>query len=184
MINKQYYLYPNRYKSLWLVAVFIFLYICIMKQFRDTQYYVTDKQEIYNVTTKRYVKPYFASNGKNPNKKYLAVGLYIKGKRKNILYHRLIAEIYILNPLNLPQINHIDGNIYNNSISNLEWCNASVNNNHAIRSGLRPTKLNIEKANKIRLLLNNGYTINEICKTYNVGRNIISKIKNNVSWKI
>jgi len=155
-----------------------------MKQFRNTQYYVTDKQEVYNVTTKRYVKPYFASNGKNLNKKYLAVGLYVDGKRKNILYHRLLAEIYIPNPFNLPQINHIDGNIHNNTISNLEWCNAATNNNHAIRSGLRPTKLNMQKANEIRNLLANGHTISEVCKIYDVGRNIVSKIKNNISWKM
>lgn len=155
-----------------------------MKQFRNTQYYVTDKQEVYNVTTKRYVKPYLASNGKNPNKKYLAVGLYIDGKRKNILYHRLLAEVFISNPSNLPQVNHIDGNILNNSISNLEWSSCSDNNLHAIRTGLRPTKLNMEKANEIRTLLSSGHTINEICKMYNVGRNIISKIRDNISWKI
>lgn len=155
-----------------------------MKQFRNTQYYVTDKQEVYNVTTKRYVKPYLASNGKNTNKKYLAVGLYIDGKRKNILYHRLLAEVYISNPFSLPQINHIDGDICNNSISNLEWCSASANNIHAINSGLRPTKLNMEKANEIRTLLANGSTINQVCSLYNVGRNIISKIRDNISWKI
>ena len=154
-----------------------------MKQFRNTQYYVTDKQEVYNVTTKRYVKPYLASNGKNANKKYLAVGLYIDGKRKNILYHRLLAEVFIPNLFNLPQVNHIDGNILNNSISNLEWCSAGANNIHAINLGLRPTKLNMEKANEIRALLTNGSTINQICSLYNVGRNIVSKIRDNISWK-
>lgn len=155
-----------------------------MKQFRNTQYYVTDKQEVYNVTTKRYVKPYLASNGKNPNKKYLAVGLYIDGKRKNILYHRLLAEVFIPNSSDLPQVNHIDGNILNNSVSNLEWCSAGVNNIHAINSGLRPTKLNMEKANEIRALLANGTTIKQVCSLYNVGRNIVSKIRDNISWKI
>ena len=154
-----------------------------MKQFRNTQYYVTDKQEVYNVTTKRYVKPYLASGGRNPNKKYLAIGIYINGKRKNILYHRLLAEVFIANPDNLPQINHIDGDVLNNSISNLEWVSCSSNNLHAIRTGLRPTKLNMEIASNIRNLLANGSTINEICQLYNVGRNIVSKIRDNISWK-
>jgi len=42
----------------------------------------------------------------------------------------------------------------------------------------------MEKANEIRSLLANGHTINEVCKLYNVGRNIVSKIRDNISWKI
>lgn len=152
-----------------------------MKQFRNTQYYITDKLKIYNVITKRFVTPYLTVYHKV---KRHTVGLYINGKRKNILYHRLIAEMFIPNPNNLPQINHIDGNPLNNELSNLEWCTASHNNIHAIRSGLRPTKLDIIKANEIRDLLANGVKMKEIRNLYNVGNNIISKIRDNVSWKI
>lgn len=152
-----------------------------MKQFRDTNYFVTDSFEIYNKVTNRYVKPYLGNFSKGH--KRLAVGLYINGKQKNFLYHRIIAEVFIPNPNNLPQINHIDGNHLNNCLENLEWCTAGYNNIHAIQTGLRPTKLNQEKADEIRNLLAFGYKINEICKMYNVGRNIISKIRDNISWK-
>jgi len=155
-----------------------------MKQYKNSQYYITDKLEVYNVITKRFVKPYLASNGRSSTKKYLALGLYINGKKKNVLYHRMLAEVLLPNPNNLSQVNHIDGNITNNSICNLEWCSAADNNIHAIRSGLRPTKLDMKKANHIRELLANGVSVKEICSLYNIGRNIVSKIKNNISWKI
>lgn len=50
--------------------------------------------------------------------------------RKKLLVHRLVAQAFIPNPNNLPQINHIDENKRNNKVSNLEWCDASYNNNY------------------------------------------------------
>lgn len=154
-----------------------------MKQFRNIQYYIDTNYRIYNIITKRYIKPILKKFSKDYSKRYF-VGLYIDGKQKNFMYYRVLAEVFIPNPNNLPQVNHIDGNPLNDQISNLEWVSASDNNLHAIRNGLRPTKLNLAKANEIRDLLSKGYTINEICNMYNVGRTIISKIRDNISWKI
>ena len=50
------------------------------------------------------------------------------GKRRNKYLHRIMAEVFIPNPDNLPCVNHKDENIYNNNVSNLEWCTYAYNN--------------------------------------------------------
>lgn len=68
---------------------------------------------------------------------YLRVELYKQKSRKCFYVHRLVASMFIPNPLNKPEVNHIDGNKLNNCVDNLEWTTISENQIHAIKNGLR-----------------------------------------------
>lgn len=82
------------------------------------------------------------------HKGYLKVGLLRNGKRVKRRVHRLVAQAFIPNPENKPEINHIDGNKKNNSFSNLEWVTGEENREHFYYLGLefRLAKLEKEKS--------------------------------------
>ena len=67
---------------------------------------------------------------------YLHVDLYKNGNRYYKKVHRLVANAFIPNIDNKPQINHIDGNKINNRVDNLEWVTASENIHHAWTTGI------------------------------------------------
>lgn len=73
------------------------------------------------------LKPYKMPNG------YLQVCLYKNQKAEKKYIHRLVAEAFIENPLNLSEINHIDENKENNCVKNLEWCSHAHNMAHGSR---------------------------------------------------
>jgi hypothetical protein len=70
---------------------------------------------------------------------YLRLSLFRQDgqHRRNVGIHQLVAETYLSNSLNLPQVNHKDGVKTNNNVDNLEWCTSLHNIQHAISSGLR-----------------------------------------------
>ena len=92
-----------------------------MRRWRDTEYFVTEDGDVYR--NGRKLKP-------NLKKGYYNLTPSVYGKILYKTIHRMVAEVYIPNPFNKPQINHIDGNKINNHISNLEWVNASENQLH------------------------------------------------------
>ena len=58
---------------------------------------------------------------------YKYVNLYKDGHMHSIKVHRLVAQAFLDNPNNLPQVNHKDENKANNDVANLEWCTAKYN---------------------------------------------------------
>lgn len=61
---------------------------------------------------------------------YLFFPLHKNNICKQFLAHRLVANAFIINPDNLPVVNHKDENKENNTVENLEWCNHPYNNTY------------------------------------------------------
>lgn len=94
-----------------------------IKGFED--YKISKNGDVYSSKTNKYLIAWKDSNGR-----YLYVSLVKNGNKKNKSVHRLVAEAYLDNPLNLPEVNHKDRNCKNNVVSNLEWCTRKYNMNH------------------------------------------------------
>ena len=77
---------------------------------------------------------------------YRFVCLRKDGVNRNCSIHRLVAEAFIPNPLNLTDVNHKDGNKQNNSVENLEWCTRSDNLKHAVKIGLVKNQCKITRS--------------------------------------
>ncbi len=75
------------------------------------------------------------------NRGYLRLRMVIYRESKTYKIHRLVAQAFVDNPENLPQVNHIDGNKQNNNASNLEWVTNKQNARHALENGLWDTFL-------------------------------------------
>lgn len=76
------------------------------------------------------------SKGRN-NDGYYVVNLRKNGTSKVVPVHILVAAAFIPNPLNLPTVNHKDGDKSNNNVWNLEWASWAENNIHALKNRLR-----------------------------------------------
>lgn len=81
---------------------------------------------------------------------YPSIQLFSGGKPFTLKVHRLVAQAFLDNPDNLPEVNHIDGNKQNNTVDNLEWCTRGHNIRHAFRTGLIKKENMRSNAKKVR----------------------------------
>ena len=141
-------------------------------------YEITKDGQVINKHNGHIVKP--QPNGKG----YLRVSI---GK-KLMFVHRLVAEKYIPNPENKPQINHKDGNKLNNSVDNLEFVTNQENRNHALKNGLhiygeKCSYSKLKEKDVIYILNNLEKSDKELSDIFNVSKSTINDIRKGRTWK-
>lgn len=90
----------------------------------ENLYKINNYGEVLSLRSNKILKP--NNNGIG----YFIIQLCKNGKRKNYLIHRLVAEHFLDNPNNLPEVNHKDEDKSNNFVNNLEWCKHKYNMNY------------------------------------------------------
>lgn len=83
------------------------------------------------------------------NAGYYRICLYHKSKKQRFFRHRLVAQLFIPNPNNYPEVNHINGNKSMNNKNNLQWCDRIYNEREAHR-------LEIKEYKPFKVLFQNG----------------------------
>lgn len=104
----------------------------------DGMYAVSRLGEIWSNWTHKKLAPILTKRG------YLTVTIKFSDGLKIKRVHRLVAEAFIPNPENKPDINHINGIKTDNRDVNLEWCTCSENQYHAFKLGLREPSPNMK----------------------------------------
>jgi hypothetical protein len=116
---------------------------------------------------------------------------YLKDFKINVLIHRLVAQAFIPNPENKPQVNHIDGNKQNNNLINLEWVTVSENQLHSYKIGLKKSIkgdmhgksiLTSIQISIIREAMKRNHKQQNIANYFGVHQSTISLIKSNKNW--
>lgn len=111
---------------------------------------------------------------------YMSVHL---GRHNKRYVHRLVAETFLVNPDNLPIVNHLNSDRRDNRASNLEWCTYQQNSDHASRSGRFPvgdrhhgSRLSREQVREIRGLCLAGVTKTEVGRRFGISDTSVSNI--------
>ena len=156
------------------------------------QVILNGKRTIYSVSNTGLVmnsKTNYILKANKSRKGYLLVGI----ENHSCKVHRLVAEAFIPNPENKPQVNHIDGNKSNNDVSNLEWVTQEENMKHAVDTGLlelpkggieaRHCIYTEKDVHDVCKLLEQEYPGSYIANKLNVSLGFIYEIKQKRSWK-
>lgn len=155
-------------------------------------YQVSNYGRIKRICHTRYSNRY-RTNGRTYQTKILKCSINKQGYVNFQMYnldntmttfkvHRLVANLFIPNNKNKPQVNHIDGDKLNNKVDNLEWCTNSENGKHAWDNGLRTKRLGKDNKFSVKIDqfdLNNNYiktwgSIGEITRELGISHSLIT----------
>lgn len=124
------------------------------------------------------------SSKSGSKKAYLSVKLNKKGKYYHRYIHRIVAEAFVENKNDLPCVNHIDGNSFNNVYSNLEWRSYSGNATHARDIGrIKHTKLSYNQVCQIRTMITLGSSQSSVARHFNISQAHARNIYIGKKWK-
>lgn len=144
-----------------------------------------NKYEISNLGNCRKVgsttnlKPKKEKSENGYEKSYIRYCLIYDNKPHYRRAHRLVAEAWIPNPNNFPQVNHIDEDKQNNSVNNLEWCTQSHNIRHSLSLH---AKRKSNKRKRIRCIETGEAfeSIRQACRHFNITKKRIQDMLNGV----
>lgn len=101
----------------------------------EGRYEVSDQGRLRSTEKVRY-GPRVLGDSSDNGAGYMINNLWGLDKKQRVKYrHRLVAQAFLPNPNNLPQVGHKDDNKSNNAVSNLYWCEGSTNIQDAHRTG-------------------------------------------------
>lgn len=142
-----------------------------------TKYKICSSGKVLNTETGDYMKGGMDKDG------YHIVSLTYKKKKYTRKIHRLVAIAFIPNPNNLPEVNHKDGDKWNNEVHNLEWVSSAENTHHAQDIGLRTQNLKKKDVEKICEMLSSGkYQISRISEKTGFSKSLIRRILRRERW--
>lgn len=143
------------------------------------KYEVSELGDIRSIKTKKLRKKQLSKR----HGRYV-VSVYLLSKAYTRKVARIVAEAFVPNPLNLPEVNHINGDKTDDRAINLEWMTKPENIKHAYSNGLMKSgKLDVTKVKEIKSKILKGDKSSKIALEYGVTRNAISRIKAGKVWK-
>ena len=160
--------------------------VFVVEEWKDYiyNYQVSNHGNIRNKITGKILK----TNKTGRGYVSVTVSLGSSNNKQCIKIHRAVAELFIPNPNNLPQVNHKNGNKDCNKYWNLEWCDNSYNMTHAYNSGLHKkytgsenhnaklTQVDVDFIKKNYIPRDINYGIRALSRKYGVNKETIRRI--------
>lgn len=102
---------------------------------KDVDYIVSSDGKVYSAHDCGRAKYHQEISQRLNADGYMQITVGKTGNRSQYRVHRMVAEAFIPNPDNLPEVNHKDNDRTNNRVDNLEWCTHEYNIRYSIESG-------------------------------------------------